>query len=495
MKDVKKFFKALFFAMSFLFFSSFAFATAISNWSVLNANYLSGADFVFNISADITFTAALSNNPSWAQLTIQSDNGSLKTLDGNQKRGFVFAGKKVNMTNLIFTNFITSTYYDVGVCGGALRIISNSIISFDDSSAKFIRNGISNRDSVGYGGAISIEDSQMNFNNSIVSFIDNSSNNIDDGYGGAIDSYYGGISFNNSIVDFINNNALGGCNSLGGAIYSDGKSAISFSNSIVNFIDNAASDGSREGNGGAIFIEREGNISFNNSTVSFTDNYASGYSYAYGGAISADKSAVSFSNSIVSFIDNSAGGGYGYGGAISAKTNSAISFSSSIVSFIGNETYDYGGAIYARESSIISFDNSTITFSDNFVYYGYGQAIYIDDSASRVYFNNSTIIFAPSGNYNNPYDISMIYANNVSAKTVYFNRGSLVFSSYTTTIKLINSAAAIDFNPDTVGFEYSSGAIITDFFFSPFSYMTMIDISSNIKFNISAISNSSNANG
>jgi hypothetical protein len=114
-------------------------------------------------------------------------------------------------------------------------------------------------------------------------------------------------------------------------------------------------------------------------------------------------------------------------------------------------------------SSTISFNNSTITFAYN-VANTVGQAIYNNDG-SRIYFNNSKTIFAPNGDGTK----SMIYAA-FTTKTVYFNHGSLVFTSHTTTkIYLINSTAAVVFNPDTIGFEYNSGAIITDFFFSSFS--------------------------
>ncbi|AKL97446.1 autotransporter outer membrane beta-barrel domain-containing protein [Endomicrobium proavitum] len=270
--------------------------------------------------------------------------------------------------------------------GGAIYNKGNSLIEFQGPSVIFAGNSGTNN---GYnnGGAIYSDNSTINFNNTIATFIENTAGDYCNG--GAILNTWGSLTnFTNSVVTFTNNSTgLGGWGfGDGGAISNHINSSVSFNGSTVTFVDNTAGYV-----GGAIYNE-ESLIEFSNSNVLFADNMANDF----GGAIYNNISIVSFNSGLVHFNSNSAQ----YGAAI-MNDASLITFSGSSAAFT-NGTADYdAGAIYNIADSTVSFTGGFVIFENNSSNNGDGGSIFnegvVEIAGSIMNFINNKAIAGAGG--------------------------------------------------------------------------------------------------
>ncbi|MDR2708993.1 MAG: hypothetical protein LBC07_03365 [Elusimicrobiota bacterium] len=344
--------------------------------------------------------------------------------------GFALSQTSVTFKSIGFINFTTATY------GSVMFSVKSTLTFFANVN---FSNNIAVSVPTSAGGALYLQDSDIYFINSTVTFFQNSAQ----GAGGAIAAAGAArIVFSASSVNFISNRANDSTNGRGGAIgnYGDKNINYIFQYSTINFLGNYA------GASGGAFYTDDSTATFFNSYIVFSLNKADSYggalggyrsSYNFvnskvyftsntaqmgGGAINVDAGGVyNFINSQVYFSSNTAlsadigdgggavrfyinGGAFGIikstvvfaynttlsgGGAIKSPANSKIYISNSSVSFISNKASADGGAVYAN-GGVYVFENSKAQFFGNAA--NTGAAFYAADSTAA--FSNSYIVFS-----------------------------------------------------------------------------------------------------
>ena len=253
--------------------------------------------------------------------------------------GGIFADKNA-IIKLCKNSTVRFTNNKANRFGGALNIRGSHVIFEDNSTVNFTSNCGKN------GGAVYLHNSTIIFNDKAsVKFNENRANE----YGGALhlDTNCLVIYKRSSMVRFQNNNAKSG----GGAVYFQNKSSmVSEENAALHFSYNSA-----EGKGGAIYCEENSNFTIGNkSTMKVINNRAS-----YGGAV------------------------HMFGCEVTFKGNCNVAFSN-------NEAL-IGGALNVINSNICYQENSAIIFSENKATSGNGRAMLLQNSASDITGNSTTL--------------------------------------------------------------------------------------------------------
>jgi predicted outer membrane repeat protein len=454
---------------------------AINGGAIFAADELStfkaiGSAFNFienqaTVGAAIYAKSGASFDFSYSTLSVIDNTGAIFTTD---RVKFKFSASLIN--------WISNTQ------SAAIVAQETSNFDFANSNVNFISNA----------GAIALNDSQVNFANSKIKFVENETNsnagaifaqnnsrlrftnsnvlfenNSADNYGGAIfaksnDDDHNAISqfdFISSTINFISNSA-----NDAGAIYLD-YSKANFTNSSVTFNTNDAS-----ASGGAIYSD-DGQINFTNSQVSFDNNSAGGAED--GGAIYATVSLINFSNSKVAFINNKANQG---GGIYAADSD--IRFTNSSIIFDGNTEGDKGGGIFMDDFADVRFINSVLSFTNNSA--NEGSAIYTVSNTAELVFQNTKIIFSKNTD-------TILYIATDDDDAVSFNGGTIELSSHTAEFTFTNDWESIVFNPTQLLFidnhnADDGGIQMTDF-------QDMFDIGENTNLNIKALGNTSDSDG
>ncbi|MDR3048844.1 MAG: OmpA family protein [Elusimicrobiota bacterium] len=295
---------------------------------------------LLSISSGITFQANQGKNDIYivdSNLTMQAREGTAITIgNGISAQNSTFDKKGSGSLNISKTFDFSNSFFNVDPRN---KITIESVDAFS-----YIASA-----------GISLNNSELSFRGSGVSFI---SNSVASNSGGALSASSSNISFANSQAGFSLNNAA----MNGGAIYALGSSIV-FTNSPSVFSQNTASQ-----NGGAIYLDR-GYGAFYETVFESNNAGLSGE----GGALYLNRSKALITNA--RFENNSADGG---GGAIYAN-DSLLEIIDSI--FLGNSSIGGGGAIYLR--------NSTMTITANVRDWIFETA---GDGVKYFYLSNSQLI-------------------------------------------------------------------------------------------------------
>jgi predicted outer membrane repeat protein len=358
------------------------------------------------------------------QITFTQSSAFFISNTANNEGG-VFQGAQIKFEH----STAVFTLNSAGNAGGVLSV--GGQIDFEYSSISFILN----KSIYQVGGVAYIySDAILNFINSTVSFISNSSNlNNTEDLGGVIyvygDSGSGGLlNISNSSITFLSNES-----SSGGAIVVSGQGASAFINGEVYFKSNKAIDG------GAIYIDQGGSLTLNasslNKDIIFQGNIADKGAAIYitGGILSMSGSSVNQAqvklyDSIYGVL-NSSINVFGLG----IVRFSSYSYFQTVSSFgvingarlqIENSTFVYTlnkeGGLYVSQASV-TFENELVLFTTNTASI-YGAAIYADTFSSIV-FNRSQTVFSSNSAFNG----GAIVAGNFS--NLFFSNSSVSFTS------------------------------------------------------------------
>ncbi|MDR1952301.1 MAG: hypothetical protein LBQ37_02155 [Elusimicrobiota bacterium] len=369
--------------------SGFSLTGRIATFSDLNfINFLNtGNNGVISVNGStVTFDGEIN----FTNNTAETNGGAIYAI-GNSSVGFIaggdilFRGNRAgNLANDIYLDssrlYMNAKNYQIMMEGGIKAVNGSTVIWTNDAGGSWILSGINEFNNMAL---FNIDQqSSITVKNASWTYINNNGVNL------SLENST--MNFINSITKFTENTRA----NPGGAIYLDSNSQLNFTNSTVSFAGNNT-DG-RNSYGGAIYLDSNSQADFINSSVSFAGNNAK---LGYGGAIWTSQSTITFSGRI-NFTSNSAG----IGGAIYAKTRSIITFNGQM-NFTSNTAGAYAGAIDIESNSQANFINSTVSFMGNTTG-GDGGAIYISNN-SQIRFSNTRAIFegnnAASGKdiYNN----------------------------------------------------------------------------------------------
>ena len=295
----------------------------------------SNCDLTFKGSSEVQF---ISNR------NIAANNGASTGFGGAV---YTEAYSDINFldnSNVMFSNNIAK------FSGGAIKSYQNNIISVHDYSTLIFNN---NKAKVGAGVGLGYNSTFNIDGYSDVTFSDNIAIGINTGYGGAIHIAY-------SVVDFKgNSNVLFRRNYVqvsGGAIYFL-RSAVYFKgNSKVLFIRNTAAD-----SGAAMSPGEDSHVQITENTiVMFSYNIAK----VKGGALSVESNGdiiIIMGSSVVMFYSNEAK----FGGAVYCTSNSNLTVDgNSTVRFLVNEAFS-GGALHILTATVSFQGNSFVEFNGN----------------------------------------------------------------------------------------------------------------------------------
>ncbi|MDR3049503.1 MAG: OmpA family protein [Elusimicrobiota bacterium] len=317
-------------------------------------------------------------------------------------RNIAYRGGAVVLSTKDAMNFshsnVSFRYNTADNDGGAAVILSQSIMSFSDSVVDFTSNT-----AVQYGGAVFVDPSDLSFLHStvrfirntalrggsvylisastmgsVMSFFDNTHAMFDLNtaqYGGAVYIENSNIDFSASLVEFTNNTA-----DRGAAIYVDGGQfrSVLDKRSKMSFVNNTVSEF-----GGAVFAQGGVDLNLSAVAVEARNNFAplnGGFFYIRGSGVSI--SSVHFGDLLVE--NNNADPFYlvgGKGGGLYIENASVfIGNRAQNDIFFRNNKAQYGGAVYMKNARLdLNALNRDIVFRDNEAeVVGNGNDIYMD---------------------------------------------------------------------------------------------------------------------
>ncbi|MDR0822762.1 MAG: OmpA family protein [Endomicrobium sp.] len=408
-----------------------------NNYGYLGTSlYLEGQTFF--TANDIRFTDNLSIG-----LDEIHGGAAIRAVGGNSKTSFVGSGNVLFSHNTAIKN------------GGAIYAEGGASLLFDGYQVAFEYNSAYNgilRPSKG--GAIYIVDAQITFQNSGVSFSNNTAFMYDNEQSaGAIFGIGASIIFSGSQVAFEDNiaamNVIGVINTAAGAIYVE-HSLVSFNDSSARFLGNLTSVGTDRVSAGSIFMRDVSTLAFSGSTVNFENGGRGGGDYSQDSSVIISNSILRWTSSKGIFNNNisttptEGGAALKMFSTIGYKTfmfsdNSEIDFT--------NNTSQNGGALYTVSSSI-TIRQSKINFEGNTAISS-GGALFAGTDA-KIYFFDSTTVF--SGNSAGLRGDALYLAGNAE---MHFIGGLVSFNNYGN----INSVNDIWFLENSAKLNFSSGSV------------------------------------